>query len=158
MTRLALDITLIIVLECGLLLSGCAGLRSQTGLNRAATVDLEGVWDGTTVNDCSPVQVDPSRCQAMERISFTMLHHSQRSWGFYRCATGTTPCYDRVDHGEIKYWQLSGRMLLFRVMRDDHSSCLFDAIPAADRMRGAFWCFQGSELIERGFWQVERVY
>lgn len=95
---------------------------------------------------------------AMERISFTMLRRNQLSWGFYRCATGTTPCYDQVDRGEIKYLRLTGHMLWFRVMRDDHSSCLFDTIPTTDRMCGKFWCFQGSELIERGFWQVERVY
>src|SRR5690242_16001930 len=56
MICLALDITLILVLECGLLLSGCAGLRTQAEPNRASPVDFEGVWDGTTVNDCSPVQ------------------------------------------------------------------------------------------------------
>jgi hypothetical protein len=158
MTSSALDITLVLVLECGLLLSGCAGLRTPADPDRTAEVDLQGVWDGITVNDCSPVQVDPSRCRAVERISFTMLRQSQRSWGFYRCAPGTTPCYDQVDRGEIKYLQLTGRVLWFRVMRDDYSSCLFDTIPTADRMRGIFWCFQGSELIERGFWRVERVY
>jgi len=25
-------------------------------------------------------------------------------------------------------------------------------------MRGKFWCFDGSALIERGFFQVDRVY
>ena len=154
----ALDIVLPLVLECGLLLSGCAGLRTHTDSNSAAGINLLGVWNGMSVNDCSPVQVEPSRCRAVERISFTMLRHNERSWGFYRCAPGTTPCYNQVDRGEIKYLQLTGRTLWFRVMRDDHSSCLFDTIPAADRMRGKFWCFDGSALIERGFFQVDRVY
>jgi hypothetical protein len=154
----ALGIALLLVLQYGLLLSGCAGLRTHGGSNSAAQINLLGVWSGISVNDCSPVQVDPSRCLAMERISFTILRPHERSWGFYRCAPGTTPCYNQVDRGEIKYWQLTGHRLWFRVMRDDHSSCLFDTIPAADRMRGGFWCFQGSALIERGSWQVERVY
>jgi hypothetical protein len=111
-----------------------------------------------SVNDCSPIQVEPSRCRAVERISFTMLRHNERSWGFYQCAPGTTPCYNMVDRGEIKYMKLTGRMLWFRVMRDDHSSCLFDTIPTTKRMQGNFWCFQGTALIERGYWQVERVY
>jgi hypothetical protein len=87
-----------------------------------------------------------------------MLHHNETSWGFYRCAPGTTPCYDHVDRGDIKYLELNGKMLWFRVMRDDHSSCLFDTIPSVDQMRGKFWCFQGDALIERGSWQVERAY
>jgi hypothetical protein len=158
MTSSALDIILVLVLECGLLLSGCAGLRARADPGRTAEADLQGVWDGITVNDCSPVQIDPSRCRAVERISFTVLRQSERSRGFYRCTPGTTPCYDQVDRGEIKYLQLNGCVLWFRVMRDDYSSCLFDTIPTTNRMRGKFWCFQGSELVERGFWQVERIY
>lgn len=111
-----------------------------------------------SVNDCSPIQIEPSRCRAVEGISFTILRQNALSWGFYRCAPGTTLCYNQADRGEIKYLQLTGRRLWLRVMRDDHSSCLFDTVPAADQMQGEFWCFQGSELIERGFWQVERVY
>jgi hypothetical protein len=141
-----------------LLLSGCAGLRTHADSSNSAAIDLEGVWNGTSVNDCSPIQAEPSRCRAVERISFTMLRHYQSSWGFYRCSPGTTPCYNMVNRGEIKYLELTGRMLWFRVMRDDHSSCLFDTIPTAERMRGRFWCFQGDELVERGFWQVERAY
>ncbi|MBV8055144.1 MAG: hypothetical protein JO071_07880 [Deltaproteobacteria bacterium] len=153
-----LDIVFPLVLMCGLLSSGCAGLRTHADFNSAAGMNLQGVWSGMSVNDCSPVQVEPSRCQAVERISFTILRHNEQLEGFYRCAPGTTPCYNQVDRGEIKYMQLYGRRLWLRVMRDDHSSCLFDAIPAASRMRGAFWCFQGNALIERGSWQVERIY
>jgi hypothetical protein len=149
---------LALVLECGLLSSGCAALRTHAASNGAAEINLQGVWNGMSVNDCSPVQVEPSRCRAVERISFTMLRHNQSSWGFYRCAPGSTPCYNMVNRGEIKYLELTGRVLWFRVMRDDHSSCLFDTIPTADQMRGQFWCFQGSALVERGSWQVERIY
>jgi hypothetical protein len=154
----ALDIIPLLVLECGLLFAGCADLSTQAGSNNPAEINLLGVWNGMTVNDCSPVQVDPSRCRAVERISFTMLRHSERSWGFYRCAPGTTPCYNQVDRGEIKYWHLTGHALWFRVMRDDGSSCLFDTTPATDQMRGTFWCFNGPALIERGFFQVDRTY
>lgn len=157
-TSSGLDIALALVLECGLLLSGCASLRTDRVSDDAARIDLRGVWNGMSVNDCSPIQAEPSRCRAVERISFTVLRHDKSSWGFYRCAPGTTPCYNMVDRGEIKYMKLTGRMLWFRVMRDDHSSCLFDTVPTLDRMRGQFWCFQGDELIERGSWQAERAY
>lgn len=158
MARHALNMVLAYVLEGGLLLSGCAGLRTLADSQNTAQINLQGVWNGMSVNDCSPVQVEPARCRAVQRISFTMLRQDERSWGFYRCAPGTTPCYNMVNRGEIKYLELTGRMLWFRVMRDDHSSCLFDTIPATDRMRGKFWCFNGSALIERGFFQVDRAY
>jgi hypothetical protein len=158
MAGCVLGLTLILVLNCALPLCGCASLKSDSASVSSADGDLLGVWNGMTVNDCSPVQLEPTRCRAVQRISFTILRHSKRSWGFYSCAAGTTPCYNQVDRGEIKYLALSGRMLWFRVMRDDHSSCLFDTIPKADLMRGKFWCFQGSVLVERGFWQVERAY
>ena len=167
----AASIALALVLECRLLSPGCAGLKTLVDPTDAAWMNLQGVWNGMSVNDCSPVQLEPSRCRAVERISFTMLRQDERSWGFYRCGPGTTPCYNQVDRGEIKYLELTGRMLWFRVMRDDHSSCLFDSIlspqlPAHEPpprqgnalMRGEFWCFQGSALIERGSSQVERIY
>jgi hypothetical protein len=147
-----------LLLPCGLLLTGCADLKSDSASATTAEINLQGVWDGLSVNDCSPVQVDPSRCRAVERISFTMLRHDDRSWGFYSCAPGTTPCYNMVSRGEIKYLKLNGRMLWFRVMRDDHSSCLFNTVPGPDQMRGKFWCFDGDALIERGFWQAARIY
>jgi hypothetical protein len=153
------DAILALVLGCGLLVSGCAGLRSDPARDGAEQINLLGVWNGTSVNDCSPIQVDPSRCGAIERLSFTMLRHNGRSWGFYGCAPGTAPCYNNmVSRGDIKYLELTGRTLWFRVMRDDHSSCLFTTMPTANQMRGKFWCFQGDALIERGFWHADRAY
>lgn len=151
-------VALAVFLECSSLLAGCAEVKSAPDSPAVSQLNLQGVWNGLSVNDCSPVQVDPSRCRAVERISLTVLRHDRGSWGFYGCAAGNTPCYHMVDRGEIKYLKLNGRMLWFRVMRDDHSSCLFDAIPAADQMRGQFWCFEGDALVERGIWQVQRSY
>lgn len=153
-----IGVTLALLVECCSMLAGCAEVKSAPDPAAALPINLQGVWNGLSVNDCSPVQVDPSRCRAVERISLTLLHEDQGSWGFYGCTPGTTPCYHMVNRGEIKYLKLSGRMLWFRVMRDDHSSCLFTTIPATDRMTGQFWCFEGDALIERGLWQVERSY
>jgi hypothetical protein len=148
----------ILVLGSTLMLCRCVTQKADPGVNRTSEIDVQGVWNGTTVNDCSPVQFEPSRCGAIERISFTMLPLNEKSWGFYSCAPGTTPCYDQVERGEISYLNLNGEMLWFRVMRDDHSSCLFDTVPSAARMSGKFWCFQGTAIIERGSWRVDRVY
>src|SRR5215813_5350908 len=114
-------VILTLLLECGLLLAGCAQVTFAPDTAATPHIDLEGVWNGLSVNDCSPVQIDPSRCWAVERISLTLLHHNEGSWGFYGCSPGNTPCYRMVSRGEIKYLKLNGRMLWFRVMRDDHS-------------------------------------
>jgi hypothetical protein len=143
---------------CMICLSACSGLQTPGGTVRAEEINLEGVWEGLSVNDCSAVQVDPGRCRAVQRISFTMLTRDGKLAGFYRCGAGTTPCYNLVEHGIIKALELHGRSLWFRVMRDDHSSCLFNAEPSVKTMAGGFFCFQGSALIERGYWQVNRVY
>ena len=158
MARYGVDILLAALFEWALLMSACAGLHGAGDPTNVTRTRLQGVWNGISVNDCNPVQFDPSRCHAVERISFTMLPHNERSWGFYRCAPGTTPCYNQVDRGEIKYLELNGAVLWLRVMRDDHASCLFHTIPAEDRMQGKFWCFQGATIIERGLWQVDRAY
>jgi hypothetical protein len=119
---------------------------------------LAGVWTGISVNNCSPVQVDPSRCRAVDGISFTMLHDGTDLWGFYECTAGTAPCYDFVDKGVIRQMKLNGRSLSFRVMRDDGSSCIFNTVPELDSMTGGFICLQGSAPVERGIWQVMRAY
>ena len=154
----AKGIVLVLLLECGLLCSGCAGMGTRSAPDNANQLSLLGVWSGMSVNDCSPVQVEPSRCRAVERISLTLLDQNGKASGFYRCAPGTTPCYNQVDRGEITYLKLTGHALLFRVMRDDHSSCIFEANPATNEMKGEFWCFNGSAVIERGFFRVVRAY
>ncbi len=157
MTAYVLQLVMAVVLDL-VVMSGCVDLKPDPDTVSPAEENLFGVWIGITMNDCSPVQSDPGRCRAVERISLTMLRRERTSWGFYRCAPGNAPCYNHADRGQIKYLALKGRILWFRVMRNDHSSCLFDTVPTADRMRGKFWCFQGSELVERGFWQAERAY
>jgi hypothetical protein len=142
-------------------LEGCAARQTRRLVDLQeirSEAALEGVWNGFSVNDCTPVQVDPSRCRAMEKITFTMLRQSEKVSGFYRCSAGTVPCYNFVESGVIRNMQLDGRMLSFRVTRDDGSSCLFNTIPSASTMKGGFLCFDGDAFVERGFWQVHRDY
>jgi hypothetical protein len=127
-------------------------------LSGVQEADLEGVWDGISVNDCTPVQVDPSRCRGVERITFTLLRKSKKVSGFYRCAAGTVPCYNFVESGIIRNLRFDGHRLSFRVMREDGSSCLFNTIPVSDSMTGGFLCLQGDAFVERGFWQVHHAY
>jgi len=146
---------LLVAVLLEILASGCS---LQTLSMMEGESELEGVWDGVSVNGC-PAQEHDTRCRAVHRISFTILRENAKTFGFYHCAPGTMPCYDRVesdlaDTGEIKSLQFRRSTLWFRVMRNDHSSCLFNTIPSANRMRGGFYC----SGIERGYWQVERVY
>jgi hypothetical protein len=121
------------------LMSGCLDLKPNADSVRPTETSLLGVWIGVTMNDCSPVQAAPVRCRAVERIGLTLLRQQRTSWGFYWRAPGNTPFSDRADRGQIRYLSLKGRVLWFRVMRDDHTSCLFDTVPQAGQMRGKFF-------------------
>jgi hypothetical protein len=125
-------------------LAGCS-FAPQDSMSEKTWSDnrLAGVWTGISVNNCSPVQVDPSRCRAVDGISFTMLHGGN---------------YDFVDNGVIRQMKLNGRSLSFRVMRNDGSSCIFNTVPELDTMTGGFICLQGAAPVERGIWQVMRAY
>jgi len=139
-----------------LLLAAMISLAACTALSGQKRPDLQGVWAGISINACNAGQ-PPGRCRAVQRISFTMMGADGEASGFYRCAGGAM-CRNLATSGVIKGLQFRGRRLWFRVMRDDHSSCLFSAIPSATRMAGGFYCFHGSAAIERGAWRVERVY
>jgi hypothetical protein len=149
---------LAIVLPALFLATGCSLETSRT-LTADDELQLEGVWDGVSVNSCDPLLAQKTHCGAVHRISFTILDANAKFSGFYHCAPGNTPCYNRADSGVvnrglIQSLQHRGRGLWFRVMRDDHSSCLFNALLSPNRLRGGFYCFG----VERGFWQVERSY
>jgi hypothetical protein len=67
---------------------GCSPRVERASNPPAPSVDATGVWDGVSVNDCSYMQIDPSRCRAKVEIMLTMLQEGAAISGFYKCATG----------------------------------------------------------------------
>lgn len=119
--------------------------------------DLSGVWEGMSITSCDGVQF-ADRCNAVVDVTLTILQEGSAVDGFYRCAPNTVTCYHANETGVIKSGAFSGGHLVFRVMLDDGESCIFRSHPSAQRMMGAFLCLQGSALIERGQWRLERSY
>jgi hypothetical protein len=119
--------------------------------------DLSGVWEGMSITSCNGVQF-AARCDAVVDVTLTILQDGSTVSGFYRCAPNTVTCYHANESGVIKSGVFSGGHLSFRVMMDDGESCIFQSRPTAQRMLGAFLCLQGSALIERGQWRLERSY
>ncbi|MGH7934962.1 MAG: hypothetical protein ACREQN_17615 [Candidatus Binataceae bacterium] len=121
-------------------------------------IDVTGVWEGTRVDGCDSMQLDTTRCNAVMNLGLTMLQEGDRVSGFYRCSINTVNCYNMDETGVIKNGEMGRRLLSFRVMLDDGSSCIFNSMPKGDRMSGGFICLQGGAVLERGHWQAQRSY
>ena len=78
--------------------------------------------------------------------------------GSYKCSTGTMMCRKLNDTGEIAYGAVREGGLSLRVMLPDGSSCIFQSRRSGDRMGGNYICLQGTAIVERGQWEVERIY
>jgi hypothetical protein len=139
-------------------LAACSA-TSQPG--EPAGVDLSGVWRGELrVIPCSPgVPAEMGRCNAVNRIAFSLRQSDSTLSGEYRCAIGTMVCRDAntTDHGTVVSGQVSGRNLTMRViLPGDVSSCLFNGSDSSTDIRGGYRCYQGGGLAEVGTWQVRR--
>jgi hypothetical protein len=121
---------------------------------------LTGVWQGQSWANCSALTVDPSRCGAVNAISFTLLQKDSVVSGYYKCAYGNMVCRNMDDTGRVADGRYgSGSSLLtMRVMMPDGSDCLFNGKPRGDRIEGGYLCLQGGGEVERGLWKARRNY
>jgi len=67
-------------------------------------------------------------------------------------------CRKLNDTGEIAYGAVEHRGLSLRVSLPVGSSCIFQGKDLGDKMAGGYTCLQGGAIMERGQWQVERIY
>jgi hypothetical protein len=152
---LVLALLITSVAEC----SAARGIApSQRTLERANIAGLSGLWEGTAVNDCSFIQMERTRCHALVNIALTMTQRGSSITGFYTCRSGTMSCRNQNDRGDIRYGAVRQDRLSFRVTMPDGSSCIFGSTPQADKMTGSYICLQGAAFVERGRWEVERIY
>ena len=131
-----------------------SGSSSRT----AAGSEVTGLWEGTAVNGCGFMQMERTRCHAVVNIALTMTQHGSTVGGSYKCSTGTMMCRKLNDTGEIAYGAVREGGLSLRVMLPDGSSCIFQARRSVERMVGNYICLQGTAIMERGQWEVERIY
>lgn len=161
--KAGLEASWLAIVLCAGVFQACASAAPQA---RAAAIPangslseaIAGVWDGTSITGCMPLQPEPTRCNAVSDIELTMLQHHSRITGFYRCATGTMVCRNLDETGVITNGRMHGKMLSFRVLMPDGSSCLFFGIPSKGRVSGNYLCLQGGGFVERGRWQARKSY
>ena len=119
---------------------------------------MAGLWEGTAISGCDSMQAERTRCHAVVNIALTMTQQGSIIKGSYRCRTGTMMCRKLNDTGEIAYGRADRGNLSLRVILSDGSSCIFRSERSRDRMAGSYICFQGGAIMERGQWEVERIY
>jgi hypothetical protein len=147
-------------------IAGCAaagGQPMETPAMEKLAMDLSGVWRGEIRVIPCPVGITSStdgRCNAVNRITFSLRQTDSSLSGEYRCTIGTQVCRDAntTDRGTVTSGQVSGRDISIRVLLPgDLSSCLYNGSQySADQMRGTYRCYQGGGLAEVGIWQMRR--
>jgi hypothetical protein len=131
---------------------------SASSSRTAPGSDVTGLWEGIAVNGCGFVQMERTRCHAVVNIALTMTQQGSTVGGSYKCSTGTMMCRKLNDTGEIAYGAVREGGLSLRVILPDGSSCIFQSKRLGDRMAGSYICLQGAAIVERGQWEVERIY
>jgi hypothetical protein len=128
------------------------------GSRSARGSDVTGLWEGTAINGCGFVQMERTRCHAVVNIALTRTQQGSTVTGSYKCSMGTMMCRKSNDAGEIAYGVVREGGLSLRVMLPDGSSCIFQSKRSSNRMAGGYICLQGAAIVERGQWEVERIY
>jgi hypothetical protein len=138
--------------------SGCAvaplperssGSQSEESLPKSRFGnDLTGVWEGASA--CRLGRYS-SNCQGIRNIAFTFgVLEGSRAAGFYRCATGTVSCRNRLETGPIVRTDWKGKRLWLRVMLGDGSSCLYSDTTSSRAVTSAFRVLSSSNRAAGG--------
>jgi hypothetical protein len=119
-----------------------------------------GLWTGTLrVFPCRAL-IDSSRCQAINKITITIIQDGPKISGHYTCAIGTQICRNgNADNaGKITGGRRNGNSIRFSVMVPaDLSNCDYNGFTdAPGHMRGSYSCYQGGSLAEQGSFDVSR--
>jgi len=118
---------------------------------------LIGVWEGTTVANCSLSL--PSRCNAQQDVSMTLLQgDNSKLNGYYKCSYGNMNCYNMNETGKIVDGSLNGSQLSMRVMMRDGTSCRFTGRTQSGTVNGGYSCYAGGSILEQGSWRARRSY
>jgi hypothetical protein len=131
---------------------------SGTSSRTAPGSDVTGLWEGNAVNECGYIQMERTRCHAVVNIALTMTQQGSTVKGSYKCSTGTMMCRKLNDTGEIAYGTVREGSLSLRVMLSDGSSCIFQGKRSGGKIGGNYICLQGGAIVDRGQWEVERIY
>jgi hypothetical protein len=131
---------------------------SRSSSRVAPSAEVTGLWEGTAVNGCGFVQIERTRCNGVVNVALTMTQLGSTVGGSDKSSTGTMMCPKLNDTGEIACGAVRKGGLSLRLILPDGSSCIFQSKRSGDRMAGGYICLQDAAIVERGQWDVERIY
>src|SRR5437660_6597372 len=112
---------------------------------------VAGVCEGSTLADCGAHSSFPSRCNAEQKVTITLLQGpNSKITGRYTCAYGNIDCYLANDTGRVVGATINGRRMSVRVIMPNATSCIFSGRNLQQTINGAYSCYQGGDLIEQG--------
>jgi hypothetical protein len=124
-----------------------------------AESNFAGVWQGTTLASCAAFAYLPSRCDAEQKVTITLLTGAEgKLTGRYTCAYGNMDCYHENTTGKVIDVSIVGERMNVRVMMPDATSCIYTGIDVNQSINGGYTCYQGGGLIEQGSWLARRSY
>jgi hypothetical protein len=139
--------------------SAPAAPGAEPASNANAESGIAGVWQGTTLASCAEFAHLPSRCNAEQKVTITLLQGPNSKYsGRYTCAYGNMDCYDANDTGKVVDVGTVGGRMTIRVMMPDATSCIFTGMNMSQTINGGYSCYQGGGLIEEGSWRARRSY
>jgi len=131
----------------------------QPSSSGATESGFAGVWQGTTLSSCAAFAYRPTRCNAEQKVTITLLQSPDGKFsGQYTCAYGNMDCYHENTTGKVIDVTSANARMNVRVLMPDGTSCLFTGIDVNQSINGGYTCYQGGGLIEQGSWLARRSY
>ena len=133
-----------------------AGQPASSG---GAESGFAGVWQGTTLSSCAAFTYRPSRCNAQQKVTITLLQSADGKFsGRYTCAYGNMDCYHENTTGKVIDVTTANARMNVRVLMPDGTSCIYTGIDVNQSINGGYTCYQGGGLVEQGSWLARRSY
>ena len=140
-------------------LSAATAPSAQAASSADAESGFAGVWQGTTLASCAAFAHLPSRCDAEQTVTITLLQSPDGKYtGRYTCAYGNMDCYHENTTGKVIDVTIARARMSIRVMMPDATSCIYTGINMNQNINGGYTCYQGGGLIEEGSWRAHRSY
>jgi len=121
-------------------------------------LDITGKWQGISITSCGVMLLELARCNARERITFTLFQEGSDVSGVYTCTYGTMICQNLNQNGKVVSSSINGSLARLRVEMPDGSSCMFNGTFQSESVVGGYACYQGGGLLEQGSWQAARLF
>jgi hypothetical protein len=150
---------LFVVFAASFILFGCTARANRPPLVDGPTSDISGDWQGITRVLACQTQ-GSGRCEAVNRVRFSLIQSGAHIRGEYRCAYGNFECrHGGTDtDGYVQWGDIRGSEVRLDVLLpSDLSSCLYNGNVTAREIVGTYQCYEGGGIIEQGTWQMVRT-